>query len=186
MVKALEDFVPVIVDGDVDKDACGKFGVNGYPDTRFLDASGKELGTVGGYVEAAEFLKEVQAARAKLPKALPLTPAYAKLLKSRQAMDKALQKKDYAAAMGDIQAIEKAKHEGPESRAAVKAREQIEAAAKEALEGAETLATDGKMKEALTAFQKAAKDFKALPEGQKASQRAAEIQKALAPPAAGK
>ncbi len=181
MVQALEDFVPVLVDGDVEKDVCGKFGVNGYPNTRFLDASGKELGAVGGYVPTAEFLKQVQAARAKLGKEIKLTPAYAKLLKSRQAMDKALQKKDYAAALGAIQAIEKAKHEGPESRAAAKARGEITAIAQEALGKAEALAKDGKTKEALEAFQKAAKDFKGLPEGPKAAQRATELQKALAP-----
>jgi hypothetical protein len=182
VVKALEDFVPVIVDGDVEKAACGKFQVSGFPDLHFLDASGKELGAVGGYVPTAEFLKEVQAARAKLGKEIKLTPAYAKLLKSRQAMDKALQKKDYAAALGAIQAIGKAKHEGPESRAAAKAREEITALAKESLEKAEALATDGKTKDALTAFQKTAKDFKGLPEGDEAAKRADEIRKALAPP----
>ena len=133
-------------------------------------------------MEAAAFLKEVQAARAKLGKEIKPTPAYAKLLKSRQAMDKALQKQDYAAALDAVQAIEKAKHEGPEARAAAKARAGIAAAAKEALEKAEALAAEGKPKEALEAFQKAAKAFKELPEGKAAAKRAAEIQKTLAPP----
>ena len=51
MVKLAQKFVPILVDGDVEKDLCAKYEVKGYPQTVFADARGKVLGQVGGYVE---------------------------------------------------------------------------------------------------------------------------------------
>ena len=174
MAEALKDFVPVLVDGDVEKDVTAKLGVSGFPDTKFIDAGGKTLGEVGGFVEPDAFLQSVKAARAKI-KTLALTPAYARILKARQDLDKSLEKKDWAKVLSSAEAVEKAGHEGPESRAAAKAREQARAAAKEALDAAEALASQGKTPDAVNAFDKAAAVFKGLPEAKQAADRMNEL-----------
>ena len=174
MVEALKDFVPVLVDGDEEKTVTAKLGVNGFPDTKFMDAGGKALGEVGGFVEPAEFLREAKAARAKI-KALALTPAYAKLVKARQDLDKSLEKKDWAKALPAVEVIEKARHEGPESKIAAKAREEISKAAQEALQAAESLTSEGKTPEALSAFDRIATSFKGLPEAEAARKRITEL-----------
>ena len=62
VVKALDGFTCVIVDGDVEKDICQKYGVRGFPNVRFVTTDDKELGVVGGYKPTAEFLAVVKSA----------------------------------------------------------------------------------------------------------------------------
>ncbi|GEM_PF-1949044 len=66
VVKALSGFTPVLVDGDVDKDACEKFGAEGYPALRFLDAEGTLLGSSDGYSAPEEFLTLLKGVQEKL------------------------------------------------------------------------------------------------------------------------
>lgn len=187
MVKALDDFVPILVDGDTEKDVCRKFSVTGYPNTRFLDASGKELGTIGGYVPADGFLQRLEAARTQVEGEIPLMPVRPRQSKPWKAVVDALGKEDYPGALKALGTIEKAKPGARELRAVARARERIAAAAKEALEKALALADEeGKAQEALAALEKVAKDFKGLPEAKEAADKVAEIRKSLAPPKGGK
>ncbi len=181
VIAAVSDFIPVIVDGDVEKDVCTKFGVNGYPNVRFLSSEEKVLGEVGGYVPAKEFLASIKAARAKLKECKP-SEAYAKLLKARKDLDRAMEKKNYATALAAVKAIEKVGHKGAESQAAAKAKEEITALAKAALEQAEALVSEGKKAEAQQAFEKAAQAFKGLPEAEEALKRTEALKKELPPP----
>ena len=48
MAKALELYVPILVDGDVDKAPMQKFGVRGYPTVKFLKADESVIGDMGG------------------------------------------------------------------------------------------------------------------------------------------
>lgn len=64
--KALEPFVFVLVDGDVEKDVVQKFGVKGFPNLRFQTVDETELGTIGGYRKPAKFLEELRPILAKL------------------------------------------------------------------------------------------------------------------------
>ena len=177
VLAAVSEFVPVIVDGDVEKEVCKKFQVTGYPHVVFLSAEEKTLGVIHGCADVKEFLAGIKAARAKLGKEIALTPGYMKLLKARKDLDQAMGKKGYAAALGAIQAIEKIHHEGPDSLAAARAKEALSAEAKAALEDAEAKAAEGKKVEALKAFDQTAKTFKGLDEAREAAKRAEELRK---------
>ena len=66
VVKALEGFTPVLVDGDAEKDIGVKFGVEGYPALRFLDAAGEVAGNVDGYLPPDQFLAKLKEIQEKL------------------------------------------------------------------------------------------------------------------------
>ena len=76
VARELEAFVPVIVDGDVEDDVIARFGVEGFPDVRFVTADGQQLGRVAGYVPKAEFREAIASALQKAPSP-PLPPIHA-------------------------------------------------------------------------------------------------------------
>lgn len=51
-----EHFIAVKVDGDREKEAVKQHHVSGYPDNRFLDAEGREVYRLPGFVEPEVFL----------------------------------------------------------------------------------------------------------------------------------
>ena len=94
VAKELEAFVPVIVDGDVERDVIARFDIGGYPDVRFVTVDGQQLGHVGGYVPKAEFRAAIAAALRKAPAsslpAIHADPEAAKGLAVGQALDGAV------------------------------------------------------------------------------------------------
>jgi thiol:disulfide interchange protein len=59
--RALERFVVVKLNAEKDgSPEADRFGVRGYPTVVFLDAAGKEIGRIPGYIEADGFLQELE------------------------------------------------------------------------------------------------------------------------------
>ena len=59
-----KDFIAIKLNPEKSKknaNVAEKFGVRGYPNIIFLDADGKMLSQIGGYVPAKEFLQQMEA-----------------------------------------------------------------------------------------------------------------------------
>lgn len=101
VAKELEAFVPVIVDGDVERDVIARFDIGGYPDVRFVTVDGQQLGHVGGYVPKAEFRAAIAAALRKAPaSSLPAIHADPEAAKGL-AVGQALPSVDLTSATGE-------------------------------------------------------------------------------------
>ena len=163
MVKLAEKFVPVIVDGDVDKEVCGKFGVNGFPHTVFLDTKGKVAGQVGGAVSADRFLASMEAAVKKIGP-VKLRKEAKDLEDAGKALEKARDKKDWKGTVKAVLAIEKINHEGAILEAARTAKKEASAEAGVRLDEAKRLDGAGKKEEARRILLKVSSDFEGLEE----------------------
>lgn len=54
-------FIPVRLNAETSgKEDAARFGVDGYPTVLFLEASGREVYRISGYVEPQDFLKELK------------------------------------------------------------------------------------------------------------------------------
>jgi len=62
MISLSQQFVCIRVDGDERPDLASRFGVDGYPTTLILDASGQELGRTVGYKPLAGYMADVRQA----------------------------------------------------------------------------------------------------------------------------
>ncbi len=63
MAATLNDkFIPVRLEGRGHMDLVQKFGVRGAPTTLLLDADGREIGRVVGFLGPAEYLSELKKA----------------------------------------------------------------------------------------------------------------------------
>lgn len=60
--KLLENFVLILVDGDVEKEALNTLDVDGYPHIVFVSPAGQKLGETIGYKPTAEFKRAVESA----------------------------------------------------------------------------------------------------------------------------
>lgn len=60
MISLSQQFVCIRVDGDERRDLASKFGVDGYPTTLILDASGQELGRIVGYKPLTGYMASVR------------------------------------------------------------------------------------------------------------------------------
>jgi thiol:disulfide interchange protein len=61
VLRALDRFVVVKLNAEKDgRPEADRFGVRGYPTIVFLDATGKEIGRIPGYLEADGFLQELE------------------------------------------------------------------------------------------------------------------------------
>jgi hypothetical protein len=169
----LRNFVPILVDGDVDKGATKEYSVRGYPNTKFITKKGEVLGDVGGYVETSRFLTAVKSALKKNGKVKP-SKKYKALLASVEKIDKSMAKKRYSDAMKEIAKIEKIGHKGPEFSEAIKTKKAILEIADERFASASAL-EEKEPKKAKTQFTKIAKDFRGLDVGKKASKKAKAI-----------
>ena len=112
MIKALSGFTPILVDGDVEKDVCKKYGVKGYPGTVFADAKGESAGpTIVGAVPVKDFLSKAQDFAKKIKPGKP-SKDYATLMAAGKALETAQAKNKIADALAAIAKIEKVNHPG--------------------------------------------------------------------------
>ena len=161
VMKFAEKFVPVLVDGDVDKELGAQYGASGYPHSIFTDPRGKLVSKVVGAVPTDRFLDEMKAALKKIG---PVAPK--KAAKDLQdAMGNLVQaqgKSDWKAVLRASAAIEKINHEGAELKAARAAKEAAKTEAGKRLDEGKKLRADGKRPEARTALGKVASEFEGL------------------------
>ena len=134
MLKAASEFVPILIDGDVDKGFGKQWNASGYPHVIFASAKGKELGRVLGYVPAPQFLSQIQGALKKNGRV--------RLTKAARALEKA------DADLSAVVAIEKIGHEGAALARAREARAAAENEAARRLALARELIEEGKLDEA--------------------------------------
>jgi len=180
VVKLAQKFVPVLVDGDVDKEFGKEYGVSGFPNTVFADPKGKKISFVVGAVPTNSFLDSLKSA---LKKVGPVQPkkAVKELEDAAAALAKAREKNDWKGALRAAAAIEKIKHEGPALEAARKAKADAGEESKKRLDAAKALIKDGKAPEAKKELQKIASEF----EGLDAAVEAKNLLKELEGPAPG-
>lgn len=179
VVKALSGFTPILVDGDVEKDICKKYGVSGYPNTLFADAKGEAAGpAIVGAVPTEDFLKKAQDFAKKVKPGKP-SKDYATLTTAKADLDAALPKKKVAEALAAIAKIEKVNRAGPILDAAVAAKKTLLEDGQKRLDAAKTsaAAADGK-DAALKELKKLAADYK----GTDIGNEAAKLVKELEPP----
>lgn len=175
LLKELENWVPVLVDGDVEKAVMEKFGVSGFPTVKFFSASEKPLGEMGDRSPGG-IIAKLQAGAKSLGK-IQLTKAYSKLKKARASLDKALAKKgNYKAALAEIAEIEKIGHQGVDFQFAMKERAKIAEIAAKELEEAKGFIESNPAK-AKTALAKIKKDFEGIPASEEAGKALAELEK---------
>lgn len=163
MVKLAEKFVPILVDADVEKDLCSKFGVNGFPQTVFVDLKGKQVGEVGGYVDTSVFLGRMEAAAKKLGP-VKLKKAAKDLEDAGKALAKAREKKEWRATLKAVVVIEKIDHEGAVLDAAREARKEASAEARKRVDEGKDLIKVEKKEEARRVLLKVASEFEGLDE----------------------
>jgi hypothetical protein len=183
VIKALSNFTPIIVDGDVEKDVCKKFGAAGYPHTVFADAKGASVKVVGGYVETPVFLQAVQAAAKKAKPGAP-SKDYATLTGAKLKLDVALSSKktQIAPALAAIAEIEKVNRPGAILDAALAAKKQLLEDGQKRLDAAKASAKTDK-DAALKELKALAKDYKGADIGAEAAKLVKEMEP---PPDAGK
>ena len=167
MVKLAQKFVPVLVDGDVDKEFGTKYNAEGYPHTIFTDPKGKEISRTVGAVPVAEFLGDMKSALKKIGP-VPPKKAAKDLEDAAADLAKAREKKDWRATVKSLKAIEKIDHEGPALDAARAARKEAEDEAKKRLTDAAALVAAGKDAEARAALSKIVSEFDGLDQGAEA------------------
>jgi thioredoxin-like negative regulator of GroEL len=160
VIQKLQSFVPILVDGDTEKDVTSRMGIQGFPNVRFLTLDEKKHGEVRGAVPTATFLKQVDAALASIGP-IRLTKTYKKLLKSMSKLKKALSKDKFKDALKAIKAVEKIGHEGPDLEAARAAKTGIAAKGEEALAEAKAM-LESDPKKGASLLKKIQKDFKGL------------------------
>lgn len=157
--KSLQLFVPVIVDGDVEKKVMDKFGVRGFPTVKFVTADEQEHGTLrdrsprGVMAIADQTLKTVGP--------IKLTKAFRNLMKSDAKLDKAIAKKKNKDAIKAINEIEEIGHKGVVFDKAMKEKKRITEVAEKQLAEAKGL-MDESPGRAKTKLKKIARDFKGL------------------------
>jgi hypothetical protein len=178
VLKLVEKFVPVLVDGAKDKEFGARFGVSGYPNTVFVDPKGNKVSVVTGYVETGRFADAVRSALKKIG-SVQVRKQVKELEEASAALAKAREKSDWKAALKAAATIEKINHDGPALVDARKAKADAEEEAKKRLDAAKGLIKDGKAEEAKAALGKIASTF----EGLDAAVEAKNLLKELAGPA---
>lgn len=161
VLDALENFTPILVDGDVEKKITGKYKVSGYPHVIFANAKGESVGNVSGAVSASSFLAKAKSAAKKAGKPRP-SKDYKTLTKADAELTKALGKKQYGKALTQIAAIEKVGRAGRILDRAKAERAVIEKSAAEKVGAAQQLFDDEKYAESLEAARAVLKEFRGV------------------------
>ena len=174
VVKLAAKFVPILVDGDVDKAFGTEYGVSGFPNTVFADPKGKKVSVVEGAADAKAFLGEVKSALKKIGPVAP-RKAVKELEDAAAALAKAQEKKDWRATLKSAAAIVKINHEGPALDAARKAKADAEEEAGRRLDAAKALRKDDKPVEARAAAVKIMTEFEGTPAAESAKELVKEI-----------
>ena len=181
-MKLAAKFVPVLVDGDVDKSFGTEYGVAGFPNTVFADPKGKKISFVTGAVDTKAFLEEIKSALKKIGHVAPKKAAK-DLEDAAAALAKAREKGDWRATIKAAAAIEKINHEGTALDAARKAKADASEEGKKRIEAARALLAEGKGPEARAAAVKVATEFEGTDEAAAAKTLVKEIDAAAQPPA---
>ena len=172
--KSLQLYIPVIVDGDVEKDAMSKYGVRGYPTVKFVSSKGEEhAGFSGVSSGGAVIAKGNGALKAMGP--IRLTKAFKKLLKARAGLDKAMAKKKTKGIIKAILDIEKIKHKGADLEFAVKEKNRLIAKATKQVDEAKGL-MESRPKKAKNILKRVSKDYAGLEIAAEAKKLAASIE----------
>jgi len=180
VVKTASKFVPVLVDGDVDKEFGKEYGVSGFPNTVFADPKGKKISFVTGAVPTASFFDSMKSALKKIGPVAP-KKAVKELEDAAAALAKAQEKKDWRAILKASATIEKINHDGPALEAARKAKADAAEEAGKRLEAARALLKDGKAPDARAAAVKVSIEFEGTEAATAAKALVKEID-AAAPP----
>lgn len=160
-MKLASKFVPVLVDGDVDKELGTTYGARGYPHSIFADSKGKLVSKVVGAVPAEKFLDEMKSALKKIGP-VQVKKQVKELEEAAAALAKAREKSDWKAVLKAAATIEKIDHEGPALEAARKAKSDAVDEAKKRLDAAKELIKAGKPDEAKPALGKIVSTFEGL------------------------
>ena len=168
--KITSHFVPILVDFDAEKKVAEKYGVTKLPTLKFLRTDGETLAGVEG---AADNGGVIDMARTALRKngRIKLTGRFKPIWKEARALEKALEKKDYPAALRAITALEKNGHEGPELIRAQRERSTLEGIALKRFEEAEKTAKKNPGP-ARKLFEGIAREFQGLEVAKRAALRA--------------
>lgn len=178
MIKALQGFTPILVDGDTEKEITKKYGVNGYPNTLFADAKGEAFGQpIVGAIPVSQFLQKAQDAAKKIKPGKP-SKDYATLMAAKAELEAALSKKKVAEALAAAAKIEKVNRAGPILDAALEAKKTLLEDGKKRLDAAKTAAAGEGKDAALKELKKLAAEYKGTDTGTEA----AKLLKELEPP----
>ena len=158
MVKVLQHFTPILVDGDTEKPICRKYGASGFPTTVFADMKGEPVLKTVGAQAVPQFLNMAEAAAKKARAGKP-SKDFATLTKANDDLDKALGKSAVAAALDAIARIEKVNRPGAMLDRAVAEKERLLAEGRKRLDEAKAAAEAGDA-DAVKALRKIAADYK--------------------------
>lgn len=161
MLKTVEKFVPVLVDGASDKEFGTTYGVSGYPMSVFADPKGKKVDVIEGYVETPQFLDQMKAALKKIGP-VQLKKAAKELQDSAAVLAKAREKNDWKGVIRAALAIEKIGHDGREMQAARDGKKAAGAEGGKRFAEAKKLKAEDKLPEARAALVKIVAEFDGL------------------------
>jgi uncharacterized protein YyaL (SSP411 family) len=174
VVKVLQKFTPIIVDGDKEKDACSKYGVSGFPKVVFADLKGEAVLSVDGYKEKKDFLATAQDAASKI-KSGPKSKDLKELEAAKKDLDAAQAKGKVKAALAAIAKIEKVGGEHEIVDEAKAAKEALLTAGKAKLEEATRLKEAGDVEGARKAAAPLVSDYAGTEVGDAAKQFVASL-----------
>lgn len=178
MVKVLAKFTPILVDGDVEKDVCKKYGVRGYPHTLFADVKGEPAGAgISGAAPVAAFLAKAEEFAKKVKPGKP-SKDFATLTAAKEELEAAQKKADVAKALAAIAKIEKVNRPGDILDAALAAKKTLLEEGRKRLDAAREAAKGDGKDAAVKDLKKLAAEFKATEIGKEA----ASLVRELAPP----
>lgn len=170
---ASNHYIPVFVDGDTEKEALSKYGVQGFPTLKFMDSQGTVTGEMRGRSPAG-LISASKAAVDSIGR-LQLTKPYMTLLKETAKLNKAVAKKKYKDALKAIAKIEGLGHDGSGVKAAMQEKAKIQEVAQTRFDEAKSH-LEGKPKKAKKLLKKLSKDFAGLELADEAAELAKTIE----------
>ena len=158
VVRTARKFVPVLVDGDAEKEFARLSWVPSFPTILFLNPLWEEVDRFQGFATPATLSACMNAALLKMPGWLP-TWAARDLDRADAALAAARERGEWREVCRRVLAIETIGHEGPAMERARAARAAAEAEAKKRLGDATDMVKAGKDDEAAGALRGIARDF---------------------------
>lgn len=169
-------FVPVRLDPDNAGELVGKFEVDDFPAVIITDAALKQYGSnIEGHADAAELIKALKAVLAQVKTVTPDKAAVLEALEKKAAG--AFEKRDFSGAAKYLNRIIAIKPDSGFTAAAKKKLDEISALGKAALDDAKKLADAGNLPAATNAYKKVQREFKELPEEERAAAALSELSK---------
>ncbi len=174
VVKALEHFTPILVDGDTEKEIVRKFGVSAYPTTMFAKTNGKPVSMFAGPAKAKDFLAVVTSAAKKAKKGRG-SKQYRALLKADQELTKALEAKQVRRAFAAIKKAEATELDHALVERARAAKHELMERGQRALTSAKDAMDGGDAASAASSLRELSLDYKGTPVGDRASELLAQL-----------